>query len=134
MIFLRSNFITTIPANIVELQVLEVLALSENPITYLPVLTGLSNLVDFYCTQTFLEYINETTFMNLNNLVVIELTDSPFTSPNMTELIISPSIGGLYLEDTFLSDMKISCSTGPGNCGLHKLTTVLPTILATHQI
>ena len=121
MIFLQSNFITTIPADIVELQVLQVLFLNENPITYLPVLTGLSNLVDFYCTHTLLEYINETTFMNLNNLVVIELTATPFTSPNMTELIISPSIDGLYLEDTFLSEIKISCSTGPGNCGLHKL-------------
>ena len=121
MIFLRSNFITTIPANIVELQVLEVLALSENPITYLPVLTGLSHLTNFYGIQTLLEYINETTFMNLNNLVLIELTDSPFTSPNMTELIVSPSVHTLLLEDTFLSDMKISCSTGPGSCGLHKL-------------
>ena len=121
MIFLRNNFITTIPANIVELQVLEVLALSENPITYLPVLTGLSHLTNFYGIQTLLEYINETTFMNLNNLVLIELTDSPFTSPNMTELIISPSVNRLYLEDTFLSEIKISCSTGPGNCVLHQL-------------
>ena len=120
-IFLKSNSIATIPANIIELHLLEVLILSENPLTWLPVLTGLSQLTDFYCTQTLLDYIHENTFSDLNNLEFIDLSDSPLASSNMTELNISSSIDRIFLDDTFLSEIKISCSTGPGNCRLRHL-------------
>ena len=120
-IFLKSNSIATIPADIIELHLLEVLILSENPLTWLPVLTGLSQLTDFYCTQTLLDYIHENTFSDLNNLEFIDLSDSPLASSNMTELNISPSIDRIFLDDTFLSEIKISCSNGPGNCWLRHL-------------
>ena len=106
-LIISDNQIASIQQSRIELLAnLEALDISCNHLTVLPTFNNMNNLVDLYCSNNEITYVEANHFLG-SVLVNIELNENPLT---ITEIIIPQSLEKLMMKETAVQTLTIRCT------------------------